>query len=163
MAEKKDPLFVTAEMRSQSQGKEFDIPFRFGGTLSPEKPEEKPDKGGGGGGGGGPSSPFPGSAGVNLRSQDEIYAGYEAAIAKGQKLLEALGHESFRDLAAAAFASKFSLPQNFEQLISGAGTQPVTNASQLPVYEQSTIGGPARTALQQGITTLPPPGGQKNG
>lgn len=122
-------------------------------------PPSKPSGGGGGGGGGDrspPPNPFHGAASVKLPSKKEIQKGYLDAMERGKKLLEALGHESFRDFAAEAMASKFTLPENFQQMLSGEMSQPVTNANSLPSYDPSLIGTQARTALQKGLTTIPP-------
>lgn len=133
-------------------------------SMDQGKPEPESsgggDGGGGGGGGGGGSAPnpFPNPK-ANLPTTEEVQQGYQQSIEKGQKLLEALGHESFRDLAAAAFANKFTLPDNFEQMLSGEGSQPVTQANQLPQYNPGLVGTQARTALQKGVSTLPQTGG----
>lgn len=126
------------------------------GPSSP-RPASAPSDGGGGGGGGGSAplpNPFPGSSGINLKSRKEIEQGYQEAIEKGQKMLEALGHESFRDLAASAMANKFTLPDNFEALLSGEGQQAITGGG--AQFDPSGLQNAAATALQ---APLPTPGG----
>lgn len=135
-------------------------------TAGPAAPKEESGGGGGGGGsggGGGPSLPpsmFPGDSGINLKSRSEIEQGYQQAIERGEKMLEALGHESFRDLAASALASKFTLPDNYEQFLSGQTSQPVTgNTAQ---FNAGGIQNVAQNALQTGLNQIPT-GGQNSG
>lgn len=129
-------------------------------TLPP--PAAKKDEGGGGGGGGsssggggGSRSPFTGD--LNLPSEADIYKQYEQQIARGQALLEALGHESFREMISTALANKFTPPTEFQNMMAGQGTQPVT--SQAP-WDPSGLQNAASNALQ---APLPTPGGGQGG
>lgn len=106
--------------------------------------------------------PFASARSVTLPSEADIDQGFNDALERGQAFLQSLGTEGFVDLISSAMATKFDVPDNVLQLIEGQGAEPVTAASSFPQFNPSSVGVPARQALQRGISTLPPPGGGQN-
>lgn len=128
----------------------------------PKEEESKPKPKPSDGKGGSRPDPFASARSVELPSRQDHLDAMNQAIQQGQSFLEALGHEDFRDLVSSAMAMKFDVPDELGSLLSGEDTQPITTGLSQNPFDPSTIGIPARQALQRGISTLPPAGGGSN-
>lgn len=141
-------------------------------TLSPPStptPAPRPSSGGGGGGGGGGGDsgtkatinsftlrpPGAKAPGQRIFSAADLEAKYTDIMARGQKLIEALGDPNFLDLVSTAMGMKFGPPPGWEQLLN---PQPNQFANYQPQgFNPAQYTNPYVQLLQQGNAAITRP------